>query len=549
MHVFKIKLGRLSSVFLFVFFTNFLFSQEQPRLVVGVVVEQMRFDYLSRYRAEFSDEGFNRLMQEGAQFTYINHIQAPTYTAPGHASIYTGSVPFYHGLIGNVWYDNNERKEVYCVSDPNYQTVGAKNTSGQCSPSKLRTTTLGDLLKLSNNGASRVFSASLKDASAIIPGGLMADGAYWYDSQSGNFITSSFYSKFLPEWVIEFNAENHPIELMEDDWELKEKDAKYSFSFPDAGLGEVDVFKEGNTNFPHLLEKLPESEKKSKILHTPFGNTLLTEFVKELVDNEGLGKRGAIDLLTVSYSSTEYIGNSYGPNSVEIHDTYLRLDEEISELLDLLDKEVGKGKYLLFLTSDHGVKTNGAFLLDKKIDAGSLLPAVIEDTLRNYTRVTYGSDWLIDKVFDNHVYINMKELDKFQLNYKEFVSSISRKMRKSFPEISTIYSRNELDGFSAKRGMDNLIMNGAHPYLSGDLFYSLRSNYINKDHMTGTYHGSPYSYDTHVPLFLIGPGIPRMIDNSPGYIVDIVPTITNAIGILAPEGCIGIPLIKSYIRK
>jgi len=526
-----------------------MFSQEQPKLVVGVVVSQMRFDYLSRYRAEFSDDGFNRLFREGAQFTYINHIQAPTYTAPGHAGIFTGTVPYYHGLIGNVWYDNNERKEVYCVSDNNYKTVGANNTSGQCSPSKLRTTTLGDLLKLSNNGASRVFSASLNDASAIIPGGLMADGAYWYDSQSGNFITSTYYMDYLPKWVLEFNEKSYPIKLLKDDWKLKEKYNKYSFSFPDAGLGEVDVFKEGNTNFPHAIEKLPESEKRFKILHTPFGNTLLTKFIEELVDNEKLGKSGAIDLLTISYSSTEYIGCSYGPNSIELHDTYLRMDEEISDLLDLLDKEIGKGEYLLFLTSDHGVKTNGAFLLDRKIDAGSLLPAVIEDTLRSFTRVTYGSDWLIDKVSDNHVYIDMKELKKFQLNYREFVSAVSRKMRKSFPEISSIYSRNELDGFSPIRGMDNLIMNGAHPYLSGDLFYSLRSNYIGKDHMTGTFHGSPYSYDTHVPLILIGPGIPRIIDNTPGYIVDIVPTITNAIGILAPEACIGIPLIKSYVRK
>lgn len=527
------------------FSTSSLLAQETPKVVVGIVIEQMRFDYLAKFKRDFGKDGFYRLINEGTEFSYVNHISAPTLTGPGHASIYTGTVPFYHGIVGDNWYNARTQEEVYCVYDAKHVTVGSSSANGNCSPNKLRTNTIGDILKLSNNGASRVFSVSLKDASAVIPGGKMADGVYWYDAYLGGFITSNYYRSELPEWVTDFNEKNYVKKLMKDDWELKEKEKKYVVSAPDDGFGEVDVFKEGKTTFPHVFDDLTESEKKEKILYTPAGNTLLSKFVEELIDEEKLGAYGVTDMLTISYSSPEFIGSAYGPNSMEIHDTYIRLDQEIEELLKMLDKNIGKGQYLLFLTSDHGVKTNGVLLKNKKIEAGSLQPAVIMDTLRVFSRVTFGSDWIIDRVANNSIYLNLNEIERMDLDYEEVVFKFMRKMRVTFEELASIYPRTELDGFSGMRSTENMILNGAHPALTGDILYTLNANYISQDDLVGTVSGSPYSYDTHVPLFIFGTGISKRRINAPKYIVDIVPTICNAIGILSPEACIGIPLIES----
>jgi len=519
-------------------------STLQPRLIIGIVVDQMRYDYLYRFYDQYSENGFKRLMREGMSFTYAQYNYIPTYTGPGHASIYTGSVPYYHGIISNDWYDKSAKKTIYCVKDSDVKTVGVDNNSGQMSPKNLLSATISDQLRMSNNGHSRVFSISIKDRASIIPGGKMANAAYWYDGKSGNFISSTWYMKDLPAWVNRFNDQKLPSILMNSGWNL-EKAKNYQTSLPDEGPGEVDVFREGKTTFPHQFNNLNDSAMRELIKTTPFGNELLTNFFNYLLENEKTGQGEFCDFIAVSFSSTDYVGHAYGPNSVEIMDTYLKLDKQISKMLDTLDKTLGKGNYLLFLTADHGVKPNSAYLDANRIPSGRVILKNMKLQIAEYCKSQFGSPFVIEAVQDNQVYLNHPLIDSLNLNIKDISNKVAGFMGVKFPSIRSILTKETLLSQTPARAMNSFIINGYNVVRSGDISFELIQNYITSESRDeGTTHESSYNYDTHVPLIFFGWHIKPGESNQQVFIEDIAPTVTNLIHIQEPETTIGVPLIR-----
>lgn len=519
-------------------------AQQQPRLIVGIVVDQMRQDYLSRYYNQFGEGGFKRLMTQGMQFAYAHYNYIPTYTGPGHSSIYTGTTPYYHGIISNEWYDKQLRSERYCAQDDTARTAGADNAAGRMSPRNLLAPTIGDELRMSNNGCSRVFGVSVKDRGAILPGGRSANAAYWYDGATGRFISSSYYfpSLQLPAWVVEFNARKRPEALMSGGWD-RSPGIDFRNAMPDEGLGESDAFREGKTTFPHSFQHLTEAQRRDLVRVTPFGNELLADFALELLRQERLGQNGVPDLLAISFSSTDYVGHAYGPNSMEVMDTYIRLDRQIARILTALDQAVGKGQYLLFLSSDHGVKPNEAYLRANRIFEGTLSSRAVEDTLRKFCAWRFGEAGLIDTVWDNHIYLSHRTIDRLRLDAALVDRELVRCLRNAFPAMSAIYTKADLNGRTPLRSMSALTLNGFHPYRSGDICYELAFNHMSYQMQNGTSHGSPYPYDTHVPMLFYGWRVNPGRSDELVYIVDIAPTIANLLGLQAPGATIGVPLI------
>ncbi len=515
----------------------------RPKLVVGIVIDQMRYDYLYRYYNQYSENGFKRLMNQGMNFTYAHFNYIPTYTGPGHASIYTGTTPYYHGIISNDWYDKTLKKSVYCTSDTAFQTVGANNASGKMSPSRLLASTIGDELRMSNNGLSRVYAVSLKDRAAILPGGHMANAAYWYDGGSGNFITSTYYAKVLPQWVDNFNALKTPAKLMASGWNLSLPESAYSCSMPDKGAGEADAFSEGKTSFPHSFEKVPLPNRLEKIRSTPFGNELLADLVVELIKNEKPGQGQYTDLLAVSFSSTDYVGHAYGPNSVEVMDTYIKLDKEIARLLEALDNSVGKGNYLLFLTADHAVKPNGEYMKENHLPYGNMDSKMVEDSLRNFCNRYFGYTEIIETVEDNQIYFNQQTLRNNKTDLHLLNTVLIGFLRNTFPQMNTISSKEDFNSKMPTRTMSTFMLNGFNPYRSGDLSYDLAIGYLSGNYSEGTSHGTSYDYDTHVPMIFYGWKVKPGESNAEVYVEDLAPTITNMLHIQEPNGTLGVPLI------
>jgi len=521
-------------------------NNNKPKLVIGIVIDQMRYDYLYRFYDQYGENGFKRLMNQGMNFTYAQYNYVPTYTATGHASIYTGTTPYYHGIISNDWYDRFQKKELYCVSDTNYSAVGANDASGRMSPKNLKTSTIGDQLQMSNNGLSRVFSVSIKDRAAILPGGHMANAAYWYDGAIGNFVTSTYYMKELPQWVNKFNEKQIPAKLMSSDWTLSLAQGEYETVMPDDGPGEQDVFDEGKATFPHVFGKHSMSEKLDLIKNTPFGNELLTAFVIDLIKQEKTGQGKYTDFLAISYSSTDYIGHAYGPNSMEIMDTYIKLDKQLSRIIDELDKNLGKGNYLLFLTADHAVKPNSAYLKANHGPTGFIDINSMERTLNAFCQKQYGVSGLIEKIHDGNIYLNHYIINKQQIEINSVCLNLVTHMLDMFPEIATITTKEKLRGKYPERSMSNFILNGFNPVLSGDIIFELTANYGSEDNSTGTTHSSSYDYDTHVPLLFYGWHICEGESNQEVYVEDIVPTIASLLHIQEPEGTLGVPIIKPF---
>lgn len=517
----------------------------KPKLVVGIVVDQMRYDYLYRFQDKFSETGFKRLMSQGMNFTYAQYNYIPTYTGPGHASIYTGSTPYLHGIISNDWYDKTLKKTVYCASDTTCKTVGANNTSGQMSPSRLLGSTIGDELRMSNNGLSKVYAISIKDRAAILPGGHMANAVYWYDGKSGNFISSTYYTQQLPAWVTDFNTRKEPARLMATGWNLSLPESAYAVSMPDNGPGETDAFNEGKLTFPHSFEKITPEARLDKIRVTPFGNELLGEFVQEFIKNEKPGQGQYTDMLAVSFSSTDYVGHAYGPNSVEVMDTYIKLDKQISQLLDALDKSVGKGNYLLFLTADHAVKPNGDYLKENHLPNGNMDSKMVEDSLSQFSSRYFGIKDIIETVEDNQIYFNQKTLLNSKIDLHLLNTVLISYLRNTFQQMNTISSKEDFNSKMPTRTMSTFALNGFNPYRSGDLMFDLSIGYLTGNYHEGTSHGASYDYDTHVPLLFYGWNIKPGESNTEVFVEDIAPTITNLIHVQEPNGTIGVPIIKA----
>ncbi len=510
---------------------------KKPKLVIGLVVDQMRWDYLYRFEGQFGANGFKKLMNDGfnCENTIINYISSNT--AAGHAAIFTGSVPAINGIIGNNWYDRIGNKNVYCSEDTTVKSVGSNTSAGLMSPRNLWTNTITDELRLSNNFTSKVIGIALKDRGAIFPAGHTANAAYWFDDSNGKWITSNYYMDSLPSWVNGFNNKMLPSVMMSNDWNTMFPSKNYSQSSRDQAAYEESLPGEKTTTFPH---KLSEIKKQAFVTfrHTPFGNTFSFDFAKSAIINEQLGKGATTDFLTLSLSSTDYIGHDFGPNSVEIQDTYIRLDRDIAEFLNYLDKTIGRNNYLIFLTADHGASHVPDFLNEHKMEAGKVNMKLLSAELNAAVEKIYGIKKSILKIQNYQVYLNYAELDKQSKNIDSISTAILQLLKeKSFVQdaidIAKMYQS------VIPEPIKQLITNGYSAKRSGDIQIVFKQNYFEGEKLTGTNHGTWNPYDTHVPLLWYGWGIKKGVSYRQINLTDIAPTLAALLHIQMPNGCVG----------
>ena len=371
------KTNSLIYSLIFTLLSQISFSQQQdkPKLIVGVVIDQMRAEYLYRFQDNYAENGFKRLLREGFNVKNTHYNYIPTATGPGHTSIYTGTTPVNHGIVSNDWYNRELGRSIYCAEDSTVFLVDhlgvqkdEKFKNFSRSPKNNLTTTITDELKLFTNQRSKVIGVSLKDRGAIFPSGHLANAAYWYNPNNGHFVTSSYYMNKLPQWLIKFNNKKKSDSLLNQTWKTLLPIEKYIHSEIDDSSFEKKFKGKQLSIFPYDLKTLRKENGNYKLItHVPQGNTLLTELVKATIKGENLGRNETTDFLTISYSSTDYVGHNFGIRSKELEDTYIRMDREIALLLKDLDTEVGKDNYILFLTADHAVSDNPPFLKSKRL--------------------------------------------------------------------------------------------------------------------------------------------------------------------------------------
>ncbi|MAU25234.1 MAG: alkaline phosphatase [Flavobacteriaceae bacterium] len=518
----------------FLFFncqSNFLDNNSsKPKIIVGVVVDQMRYDYLTRLSNKFSEDGFNRLINQGFNCTNNHYNHVPTVTGPGHSSIATGSTPSINGVVGNSWYDRNIEKEIYCATDLSYENIGGNAYYGKKSPKNLLTLAFADQNRIQNKMKSKTISVSIKDRGAIFMGGKNANAAYWfYGKNKGEWITSSYYMNELPSWVIQFNDINNISKYIVDWITLYDLD---SYDLKREDNNDFEKFFKGkdDSGFPYLTKNLMEkNDGFDMISETPFGNSMTTDFAIAAIEGEKLGEDNYTDVLTISYSSTDYIGHNFGVFSLETEDTYLRLDLEIKRLLDYLDNKIGKNNYSLFLTADHGALEVPAYLNSKGVKAMSVNKYIFIKSVSKYLDETFGSKKIIEHSVNNNIYINYKEVRSLDLNMDVVKEKIINHL-KTYDFINSAYSLDEIISLSKLTNYQELIKNGYHPERSGDIVFVLEPNVIIYGDR-GTTHGSGYDYDTHVPLIFYGNGINKGETSIRTEITDIAPTINALLGL------------------
>ncbi|MEO8824081.1 MAG: alkaline phosphatase PafA [Ginsengibacter sp.] len=512
---------------------------KRPKLVVGLVVDQMRWDYLYRYYPLYQpDGGFKRLLSQGfsCEKTTIPYI--PTFTAPGHASIYTGSVPGIDGITGNNWWDYNRSKIVYCSEDLSAKTIGSTNEdAGKMSPRNLLVTTIGDELHLADNFHNKVIGIALKDRSAIFPAGHSANAAYWYDDKTGDWISSSYYMNDLPQWVKDLNAQKLPDKYFAENWNTLFPLDQYVQSAPDQESYEHRPFG-GKNGFPYNLKQF--KGKDYEILNvTPYGNSFTFDMAKAAINGEPLGKGSGTDLLTISLSTPDFIGHTFGPNSVEAEDEFLRLDKDIGAFLTFLDEQVGKGQYLFFLTSDHGVVQVPAFLKEHKIPSGNVDVKKLSNDLTNYLQEKFNIDNLVIGIINQQVYLDRKAIASSRHLKIEDVDNSVIDFLMQHQGISRAFALDNLNSVTLSPEIKNKVSNGYYPSRSGDVQILYDPQWIEGLMEGGTTHGVWNPYDSHIPLIWYGWEITPGKTNREVNITDIAPTIAAILNIQPPSGSVG----------
>ena len=497
-----------------------------PKLVVGVMVDQMRWDYLYRYQHRFGDNGFKRVLREGfsCENTYISYAQ--TVTAAGHASVYTGSVPAINGIMGNEWYDRSLKKTVYCVEDGNVKIVGGVGNKEPMSPKNLISTTVTDELELATNFRSKVIGVAIKDRGSILPAGHAGDAAYWYEAGSGNFVSSTWYMKELTPWATAFNQRKIVDSFYTQPWKL---------SFP------WNTYVQSNLNDPaYIKSPFPRSldanigKNYNAIASTPWGNTLTLEFSKAAVQAEQMGADSIPDFLAISLSSPDYIGHAFGPNSVEVEDNYIKLDRDLANFFDFLDKKIGKGNYLFFLTADHAVAHVPAFLSENKLPGKSMKANKKAET---ETIQKFGLTRLIESQGNNQYYLDKNYLDSLGADYKAVKSFFITELNKS-EDVLIAFDNNDINAANVPAEFKEMYVKGYNQKLAGDVQVVYKPNYFFGG-ATGTTHGTMYPYDAHIPLLWMGWGVNQGKTNRKVYMSDIAGTVAAMLKIQMPSGNVG----------
>ena len=524
-------------------------TQKKPKLVVGIVIDQMRYDYLTRFADKYGEDGFKRIIKNGFSLENAHYNYIPTYTAVGHASIYSGTTPENHGIIGNYWYDKFAKKSIYCVDDANYTTVGVASNGGKKSPYRMQTTTVTDQLRLAQNMQGKTISLAIKDRSAVLPGGHTANGAYWLEGKKeGKWITSSYYMKELPTWVNDFNNSGKAAAYLSKPWNTLYDINTYTESIADDNPFEAKFRGQEKPVFPYDVPNLKEKNGNFDMIKAvPAGNSFTTDFAKAAIIGENLGKSDFTDFLAISYSTPDYIGHQFGIASKEVQDNYLRLDKDLADLFQFLDKEVGEGNYTLFLTADHAAVHVPSYLQSEKIPAHYTKSREFKKFINDVTLKYFKSDKIVENISNFQFFLNKEVLKKLKLDANTVAQKIADeamnhdKMYKSVTA-RTMQTTHFTDGILQK------LQKGYNQKFSGDVLLIPLPSTISSYSRKGTTHGSGYSYDTHVPIIFYGNGIKKGASKKAHNITDIAPTIANLLQIEFPNGTTG-DIIEGALKK
>lgn len=518
-------------------------KEDKAKLVVGIVVDQMRNDYIDRFWYRYGEDGFKRLVNQGYRFKNGHFNYVPTFTGPGHASVFTGTSPMNHGIIGNNWFDKTNGEFVYCAGDAEVTPVGTLDRAGKMSPHRMLVTTITDENRLATQMRGKTIGIALKDRGAILPAGHTANAAYWFHGKKeGKWITSSYYMDKLPNWVDAFNNSGKAQSYLRP-WDTLYPIETYVESGSDLNEFEQGFKGKETATFPYDIDKLKAENDDYEILKAiAYGNDLTTDFAMAAIDGENLGKNSDTDILTLSYSSTDYVGHNFGVNSKEIQDTYLRLDKNIADLLNFLDERVGKDNYIVFLTADHAAVEVPAYLESVNIPAGYFDTKGFIEKAKDFVEEKYGDKNLIENISNDQVFFNYGLLDQMGIESKELQEKLAAFIL-SQDKIHRVYTRNQIVSGAYEKSMEALIKNGFNHKRSGDVAYIMEPSVISYPRQ-GSTHGSSYVYDTHVPMLFYGKGIKEGSTSRRSEIVDIAPTIATLLGISFPNATTGEPLFR-----
>ena len=522
--------------------------KQTPSLVVGIMVDQMRPDYVNRFWDHLGENGFKRLVNDGFTFTNSHFNYMPTATGPGHASVWTGSTPSVHGVMGNSWYVRELDRSINCIEVPGFLALGGdQDTDGNKGPGNMLTTTVGDELYLHTAHRTKVVGISRKDRGAILPAGHTGD-AYWYDSSTGNYITSTFYMDELPGWLADFNALMLPQQYLSEPWETLYPIQTYVESIQDNNSYEGLIRGQESPVFPHDLPGLMANHDHNYGLlsSTPFSDKHLMRLAIAAIEGEQLGSRETTDILAISFSAIDAVGHTYGPASKELQDAFIRLDSYIGTLLDYLEENIGKENFLVFLTSDHGGLHVPEYLADQKIPSKRINFSEYAADLRGYVETTYGQDFIIAggayELFFDRGYIASQGL-----NLGEIQKDIARYMLR-FDGVAGALAAETLITTEFTRGMPKIVQEGFNIKRSGDVMMWLEPMKYPSGGTTGTGHGSPWMYDTHAPMHWYGADVPNGQSAVRSYITDIASTVATFLNSPFPAGNTGNPL-NDYMRN
>ncbi|HOK37625.1 MAG TPA: alkaline phosphatase family protein [Bacteroidales bacterium] len=505
---------------------------EKPKLVVGIVVEGIRQDYLDRFWNNFGNKGFKKLAINGSycRNTVINY--SLTQTAPGYASIATGTEPAQHGIVSNYWFNPITSKKEDCIEDYNYNNLARKKEKGSFSPLKMLSTTFADEAKLFHNGKSKIISISLNPYAAVLSGGYSADAAYWFDITTGTWTSSTYYMNDLPNWIKDINQNKNCDDYLKRQWDLSLEREKYTSLLPDRNEYEFGIDGVYKT-FPYIYSEMTKTVKDYELITMiPEGNTHLNDLAIATIYYENLGKDDYTDFLFVNYSVSEKIGRLFGPQSLEIEDLLIKLDKDLAHLIEVIEDVVGKNNVLIYLTSNHGMADPPQYLIDNKLPAGFFRQHYVIALLKSYLRAIYGEgDWILD--FNNsQIYLNKVLIEDSKIPMADFQEKVVTFIS-NFSGIANAISSNQFLNINFTSGIPLKMQNSFNLKRSGDIMISLRAGWI-EDIPYCTDHNTGYRYDTHVPLIFYGWKVKKQTIYSEISISDIAPTISIIIGTPVP---------------
>ncbi len=541
------------------FFPQALQAQERPRLVLQITVDQLRGDLIERYSKGFGDGGFRYLLDNGVVYGNAHHRHANTETIVGHATLATGTDPAVHGMVANVWFDRKTGALSYNVQDERYPLVGpggvdasseidhtqrAATTDGR-SPAAILSSTISDEIALTFGSAAKIFGVSVKDRGAISMAG-HAGKAYWFSKGEGAFITSSFYHDAYPDWVTAWNAAGQPGRYAGTDWELLLPAESYDFAAADDQPWEIDFPGFGRT-FPHPYGAADSKYFTTLLTLSPAGDELTLDFAKALVEAEGIGADGVTDYLSISFSSSDYVGHIFGPSSLESEDNIKRLDRTLADLLAFIDERVGLDQTLIVLSADHGAPEAPGYLATLGIEAQyfSFEEVAKEPAIAALKRDFGMAEELIETFFQPYVYLNRQVIADAGLDPALVEARVAEELTK-MPGIAYAVSSSALrSGQVATTSVSEAVLANFHPDRSGDIYVVFEPHWFVADFdglSVASAHGAPWTYDTHVPVIFAGPGIePRRVERRVET-VDVAPTIAALLRIKPPSGSLGEPL-------